>query len=308
MTLGQHGHWRVPQFHRVFEFWGHMETWWGIKLSAVYFWKCKGSAVIIHSMVCWSKGLTSDLSENLSLSCRHADACSLKSDTGGCWNYIIMWFFDSKQRRCSPFWYGGCGGNANRFETEEECKNLCLSPTGIRQYQWRKSMFSTKHGKPASPRIKPGVVTDESVLAQLTRKLKHLEKTVPKLSSLLIKSFLSKRVWIYFVNMQFLFSVDYFFVSLTDFVLYSILVLYLSNALKRILRSGAICSWAAIFLFMIESFFFHSFKNDLCHFYISQTNIWERCSIDWWESKDVILSLNQILTYYLNKKVSVCSI
>lgn len=39
----------------------------------------------------------------------------------------MMWFFDTEQNECSRFWYGGCGGNNNRFETQEECENLCLT-------------------------------------------------------------------------------------------------------------------------------------------------------------------------------------
>uniref|UniRef100_A0A3P8TUG6 BPTI/Kunitz inhibitor domain-containing protein n=1 Tax=Amphiprion percula TaxID=161767 RepID=A0A3P8TUG6_AMPPE len=52
-------------------------------------------------------------------------------DQGGCQNYIMMWFFDTEQNECSRFWYGGCGGNENRFKTQEECENLCLTKTVI---------------------------------------------------------------------------------------------------------------------------------------------------------------------------------
>ncbi|KAG7218241.1 hypothetical protein INR49_020534 [Caranx melampygus] len=55
------------------------------------------------------------------------DACSLGQDTGGCQNYTMMWFFDTVQSECSRFWYGGCGGNENRFLTQEECENRCLT-------------------------------------------------------------------------------------------------------------------------------------------------------------------------------------
>ncbi|KAM4735979.1 collagen alpha-6(VI) chain isoform 2-T3 [Anableps anableps] len=55
------------------------------------------------------------------------DACLLRQDPGSCQEYSMKWFFDTVQNQCSRFWYGGCDGNANRFETREECENLCLT-------------------------------------------------------------------------------------------------------------------------------------------------------------------------------------
>ncbi|KAM9723785.1 collagen alpha-6(VI) chain [Menidia menidia] len=54
------------------------------------------------------------------------EACFLPQDQGGCQDYVMMWFFDVQQSECARFWYGGCGGNKNRFSTEEQCQNLCL--------------------------------------------------------------------------------------------------------------------------------------------------------------------------------------
>ncbi|XP_051812864.1 collagen alpha-6(VI) chain-like isoform X1 [Acanthochromis polyacanthus] len=54
------------------------------------------------------------------------DVCLLTMDAGDCQNYVLMWFYDSKQGKCSRFWYGGCGGNENRFTTQKECENLCV--------------------------------------------------------------------------------------------------------------------------------------------------------------------------------------
>ncbi|KAK2845179.1 hypothetical protein Q5P01_011838 [Channa striata] len=55
------------------------------------------------------------------------DACFFNQEPGNCQNYTMMWFFDTEQNECSRFWYSGCGGNENRFKTQEECENLCLT-------------------------------------------------------------------------------------------------------------------------------------------------------------------------------------
>ena len=56
-------------------------------------------------------------------------ACSLKRDMGTCSdNYTVKYFFDTEYGGCSRFWYGGCGGNKNRFESENECKDICVEP------------------------------------------------------------------------------------------------------------------------------------------------------------------------------------
>ncbi|MED6240402.1 hypothetical protein ATANTOWER_020598 [Ataeniobius toweri] len=57
------------------------------------------------------------------------DACLLRQDPGRCQEYTTKWFFDIVQNKCGQFWYGGCEGNANRFQTREECEKLCLTQT-----------------------------------------------------------------------------------------------------------------------------------------------------------------------------------
>ncbi|XP_067148283.1 collagen alpha-6(VI) chain-like [Apteryx mantelli] len=54
------------------------------------------------------------------------DACDLLQDSGGCQDYVLKWYYNKAQKTCGQFWYGGCGGNKNRFETQEECKVLCI--------------------------------------------------------------------------------------------------------------------------------------------------------------------------------------
>lgn len=51
--------------------------------------------------------------------------CELDKDRGPCGNYTVQWYYDKAQGRCSRFWYGGCQGNRNRFDTESECTAAC---------------------------------------------------------------------------------------------------------------------------------------------------------------------------------------
>ena len=54
--------------------------------------------------------------------------CQLLADTGPCTAAFRRWHFDTKSGECSPFVYGGCGGNANNFETREACEKGCSVP------------------------------------------------------------------------------------------------------------------------------------------------------------------------------------
>ncbi|GIX78160.1 hypothetical protein CEXT_219481 [Caerostris extrusa] len=54
------------------------------------------------------------------------DTCRLPAEIGTCHAHIERYYFDHEQGRCVKFIYGGCGGNANNFETERECENSCL--------------------------------------------------------------------------------------------------------------------------------------------------------------------------------------
>lgn len=45
--------------------------------------------------------------------------------SGGCRYAIKRYFYNSQQRRCEEFYYGGCGGNKNNFKTKAECLTAC---------------------------------------------------------------------------------------------------------------------------------------------------------------------------------------
>ncbi|EYC19956.1 hypothetical protein Y032_0023g797 [Ancylostoma ceylanicum] len=52
--------------------------------------------------------------------------CLLPVDSGMCMASIRRWAYYPKWNMCSVFIYGGCGGNENNFETEQECRRICV--------------------------------------------------------------------------------------------------------------------------------------------------------------------------------------
>ncbi|PSN47564.1 hypothetical protein C0J52_19332 [Blattella germanica] len=57
--------------------------------------------------------------------CSLADYCALPRDEGNCTERHPRWFFDASENRCMPFYYSGCGGNDNRFQTQDICEADC---------------------------------------------------------------------------------------------------------------------------------------------------------------------------------------
>lgn len=51
--------------------------------------------------------------------------CSLPRKPGTCTSQIIRWYYDFGNGRCLPFYFTGCGGNLNNFETEGQCLAAC---------------------------------------------------------------------------------------------------------------------------------------------------------------------------------------
>lgn len=55
------------------------------------------------------------------------DACRQHADPGPCQpnEYHVQYYFDFARGSCSPFLYGGCEGNNNRFSSREDCQQSC---------------------------------------------------------------------------------------------------------------------------------------------------------------------------------------
>lgn len=53
------------------------------------------------------------------------DICQMAKDIGTCRKFILKWYFDVGTNSCARFWYGGCGGNENKFDSQKECEKVC---------------------------------------------------------------------------------------------------------------------------------------------------------------------------------------
>ena len=68
--------------------------------------------------------------------------CTLSPAAGPCRALKRRYYFNIRIGKCSPFNYGGCGGNANNFQTAKQCRRTCLGS------KWQKNEIiccSLKH-------------------------------------------------------------------------------------------------------------------------------------------------------------------
>ncbi|XP_077980497.1 kappaPI-actitoxin-Avd3b-like [Glandiceps talaboti] len=52
--------------------------------------------------------------------------CRRKVKIGICRMALPRWYYNKKTKTCTEFIYGGCKGNANNFETFQECAATCM--------------------------------------------------------------------------------------------------------------------------------------------------------------------------------------
>ncbi|XP_014769053.1 actinia tenebrosa protease inhibitors [Octopus bimaculoides] len=51
--------------------------------------------------------------------------CKLPPVTGLCRALFLRFYYNHKSQKCENFYYGGCGGNRNKFTTIQDCQKAC---------------------------------------------------------------------------------------------------------------------------------------------------------------------------------------
>eukprot|EP00662_Eupelagonemidae_sp_cell21_P047796 gene47796-21296_t len=82
----------------------------------------------------WGSGSREQQAGPITMNC-NADMCRLPKVVGNCRAAFPRWFFNPEADKCEQFTYGGCGANANNFETADECKHACPA-TGFGPEPW----------------------------------------------------------------------------------------------------------------------------------------------------------------------------
>ncbi|WKX96338.1 hypothetical protein Q1695_012637 [Nippostrongylus brasiliensis] len=52
--------------------------------------------------------------------------CELDIDPGDCLAIVPSYGYNKNTLMCESFTYGGCGGNGNRFNSQDDCENVCV--------------------------------------------------------------------------------------------------------------------------------------------------------------------------------------
>ncbi|XP_043104636.1 tissue factor pathway inhibitor a isoform X3 [Puntigrus tetrazona] len=87
-------------------------------------WSCRPLLLLPLVGICFTKFAKADGVRSELHIFHHS--CALKKDEGPCKAIKDRFYFNTDTGRCEFFEYGGCQGNANNFETLQDCEEMCL--------------------------------------------------------------------------------------------------------------------------------------------------------------------------------------
>ncbi|XP_056403044.1 papilin isoform X2 [Hyla sarda] len=106
--------------------------------------------------------------------------CLLPSALGSCSDWTTRWYFVPDVGKCNRFWYGGCHGNKNNFETEEECMSSCQKipgrTTGTIEYRYRKRGMKWDRMSHERPGIEDGTAFGNEPLQRPQATIRTLDQ------------------------------------------------------------------------------------------------------------------------------------
>lgn len=98
--------------------------------------------------------------------------CTKLPERGACTSDKIFYHYDEKIGACKMFLYGGCGGNLNRFESQQECEEFCGAPVrpAVREPwgAWGDALESA-----AAPTMRPARQPEPSMMDGLSQSYNH---------------------------------------------------------------------------------------------------------------------------------------
>lgn len=80
-------------------------------------------------------------------------------DTGLCKENIPRWYYNPFSERCARFTYGGCYGNKNNFEDEQQCLESCRGISSEQGSGWIEIREGNGLARALRSVPKPGLVT-----------------------------------------------------------------------------------------------------------------------------------------------------
>ncbi|XP_037576181.1 boophilin-G2 isoform X1 [Dermacentor silvarum] len=72
------------------------------------------------------------------------DRCRLPAHPGFCKMPWLRWWFNAETNQCEEFYFGGCSGNANNFQTKELCEKTCMGDQDQNNQRHRRAISDEK--------------------------------------------------------------------------------------------------------------------------------------------------------------------